>query len=711
MIRKHYNKWYQAALLGAMVFGAVQLCGCSGDTGSQGPPGPIGPSGSSGSSGSTGTGTVAEESCTVCHTTGKVADIALAHPDPTGADVTISSITLTNTGGVPVVSFHAATSAGPVTDLTFADVRFYLSDLVPADTATASWGTWSSPYFERWAAETSSTVGATFNTANAATGDYTYTFATGFGSTEALAEAPEYDPSHTQRLLIRVSGHDNANGNAVTNNTVGFLDFVVPAVGAAAVPMDSQRLFVTADACKKCHGAPFQQAAHAGNYLDTRACVICHSPIGHYGTLMQTDTAYLPSLIHKIHASIDIPKFADENRGLGFGAVAYPREIKDCVVCHTDSGLALGTGDQIDNWKSHPTAEICGSCHVTLNFTTGDNHPGGPQTNANCTVCHPATGTGFGKSVTAAHEITPAAVNIPEFDVALDITPPSNGSYYVAGETPEVHITLTEHGNSIAVDPAIYTTPQDAAGVSGGGLREASVYVYGPRAKSVPVLATETMTDPNFDSATDTPVQGHDLFIDSSDPQVTTDSSGFGYQLLPIPAEMEAGTYMVRVRIGDYGRVGSGNYHIESTAFANIQIGTATVEAKVAGNACIDCHGTGTAPFHDERHAVVFDTDQCLACHDQSGNFAIPIANRLHAVHSANSAGDLYNITGGSGRDWSDITFPQNIQMTDGQPRCIACHTSGDDTYKTLPYMMPCAGCHVGGAGVLDHMRQNGGPY
>ena len=50
--------------------------------------------------------------------------------------------------------------------------------------------------------------------------------------------------------------------------------------------------------------------------------------------------------------------------------------------------------------------------------------------------------------------------------------------------------------------------------------------------------------------------------------------------------------------------------------------------------------------------------------------------------------------------------------MTDGVPRCIACHTSADDTYKTLPYMMPCAGCHVDGTGaVLDHMRQNGGPF
>jgi hypothetical protein len=718
MLRNRSKKRIQVLFGAAVISGAILLFGCSGDAGDQGP---AGPAGRTGPIGPTGPGATTGETCSVCHSTGKIADIAVAHPDPSGADVTLSNITLTNaTDGIPVVTFHAATSAGPVTDLTFDDVRFYLADLVPADTATTTWGTWPTPYFERWASENAETVGADFDTTNAASGDYTYTFATGFGSEDALAEAPEYDPTHTQRLVIRVSGHSDTDGNPVTNNTTGFLDFVVPASGATAVALDSQRLFVTADACKKCHSPQFQQAAHADSYLDTRACVICHSPIGHYGTLMQTDTAYLTVFIHKIHASIDIPKFDEENRGLGFGEVAYPQRIANCVACHTDSGLALGTGDQIDNWKAHPTGEVCGSCHVDVDFTTGDNHPGGPQSNDYCFVCHPAEGhlnPATGASVTEAHDTSadavlhPTPVNVPEFNVTLSLTAPANGSYYVAGEAPEVRVTLTEYATDVAVASTLYTTAQDSAGVSGGGLNVASVYVYGPRAKSVPVLATGTVTDPNFDSTTDAPVQGHDLFAGGTDPQVTTDAGGFGYQLLPIPDDMEAGTYMVRVRIGDYGRVEAGDYHIESTAFTNIQIGTDTVEAKVAGDACIDCHGTGTAPFHDERHAVVFNTDQCLACHDQSGNFAIPIANRVHAVHSATSAGDLYNITGGGDRDWSDITYPQNIQMADGQPRCVGCHTSEDDTYKSFPYMMPCAGCHVNGGQVLDHMRQNGGPF
>jgi OmcA/MtrC family decaheme c-type cytochrome len=741
MLQNHSKKGMQALFCASMMLSAILLFGCGGgsggDTGPQGATGPPGPPGPPGEP------TTNAESCQVCHTAGKIADIAVAHPDPTGQDVTLSSITLTNTGGHAVVSFHAATTAGPVTNLTFADVRTYMAVLIPAGTATigyngVSWGTWSSPYFERWAAETSSTAGAIFDLANAATGDYTYTFATVFGSAAALLEAPDYNPAYTQRLVIRVSGHnDPVTGLALTNNTVGFLDFVVPADGANAVPLDSQRMFVTADACKQCHSPLFQQAAHADGYLDTRACVICHSPLGHYGTLMQTDHAYLPILVHQIHAAIDNPKFADEIRGLGFGAVTYPQDIRNCVACHTNSGLNLGTGDEVDHWKTNPSAETCGSCHTVVNFATGENHGGGIQTdNAGCHYCHPAEANpnlnpAAGASVTEAHDTAPSArlhptpANIPEFDVTLNITP--SFAPYVAGQVLEVRVTLTDHATGIAVPSTVYTTPQDAAGQTGGGLNVASLYVYGPRAKSVPVLATGTVTDPVFDSATDTPTQGHDLFAGGTDPLVTTDSSGFGYRLLAIPADMQAGTYMVRVRMGDYGRVTDSNYRIESTAFQNIQIGTATVEDKVAGAACPNCHGTGTAPFHDARHAVVFDTDQCLSCHDQSGNFAIPIANRVHAVHSANPEGDIYVLNGGSpsSRDWSDVTYPQNIQSPvtghtadDGLPRCVGCHTSGDTTYKTLPYMMPCVGCHAnavspinGSSGDIEHMRQNGGPF
>lgn len=718
MARMHSKKIRHIVFVIVILLSAFLVFGCSGSKGDTGATGPAGAKGDTGPQGPPGPVTKTAESCAVCHGAGTIADIAVAHPDPTAKDVTISVTKLQKTaGGYPMVSFHVALKDGgdPVTDLTFSDAsyyfRFYIADLVPAGTAT-DWGTWPTAYFERWAYEGNSAgsyppsvAGDFYNNGG---GDYTYVFDTAFAS--ATDEAPDYSTSHDQRLMIALEGHDDTSVNAVTNNAVGFLDFSVPASsGVDAETRVSQRLFVTADACKKCHGPRFQNAAHANDYLDTRACVICHSPLGHYGTEMQDDGAYLSAFIHKIHSAMTTGRF-------DFTDITYPQNIEDCVVCHSNpNDLPLGSGDEINNWKTHPTMKICGSCHTNVNFATGANHPGGVQTNNEyCVACHPASGPGYGKSVTDAHDTTPSATyepeNVPEYDVTLSITPPTNGTYYTAGEAPMVTVTLKDHATGLPVDPALYTTPQDKAGVSGGGLHEAAVYVYGPRAKAVPVLATDTVTDPNFDADTETPTQGHDLFVGSSDPQVKTDNTGFKYKLLPIPEDMKAGTYMVRVRIGDYDYVGSGDYHIESTAFQDIQIGTATVEPKVAGDDCFNCHGYGTAPFHNDRHAVIFDTDQCLSCHDQSGNYAIPLADRVHAVHSANTAGDLYNIEhGGTHRDWADVTYPQDIS------RCVTCHNSGDTTYKTKPYMMPCAGCHITTTSpadpILNHMRQNGGPY
>jgi len=688
MFRNHSKNGTVVLLCLAMLLGALMLFGCnSGSDGKDGSPGAAGPEGPPG----TTELVVTDESCTVCHSADKIADIAVYHPDPTDKDLTVTVNTIEDTGGgILRVNFTLTGEAGaPVTGV--ADIgsnRIYLADIVPAGTdasylvggAPAPAGTWFTDYLERWAYERSSGPLGTW--AEVGGGVYTYTFATAAGSPEALAEAPDFDATHVQRLVMRV-GLDGYN------NAVGIQDFMLD-----GTLLDPQRVLAPSDGCQTCHSPQMQNAAHADSYLDTRACNVCHSPLGHYGERMQNDDAYLTVLAHQIHGAIEGARF-------DWSEVTYPQDIRNCVTCHT------GADNMTDAWKSNPTIEACGSCHETVDFTTGENHAGGVQANGTCYVCHPADGDGFGKSVTVAHDTTPTGVNVPEFDVTLTITDPANSSYYVAGEAPQVRVTLKYHDTGDDVPYWLYTTPQDNAGAVGNGLRVASVYVYGPRAKSVPVLATDTITDPTFDSETDTPDQSHDMFVGGSDRLVTTNETGFGYQLLAIPADMEAGTYMVRVRMGDYGRVGSGNYHIESTAFATIQIGTDTVEEKVAGDACTGCHGTGTAPFHDERHSVVFDTDECLACHDQSGNFAIPIANRVHAVHDANTDGDIYVINGGNpaSRDWSDVTYPQEISY------CVGCHNSGDTTYKTLPYTMPCAGCHVGTPGVLDHTRQNGGPY
>jgi len=251
------------------------------------------------------------------------------------------------------------------------------------------------------------------------------------------------------------------------------------------------------------------------------------------------------------------------------------------------------------------------------------------------------------------------------------------------GEAPLITVTLNDHATGASVDPSVYTMPQDAAGVVGGGLRFASVYAYGSRSESVPVLATNTSTDPAFDPASGPPTQAHNLFVGSTDPLVVTDVTGFKYQLLAIPADLEPGTYMVHFEGADYGAVTSNDYITSSTGLINFQVKTVTEEPKISGDACIDCHGDTRMHLEGSHaHNLPFDTDYCLACHDKSGNYGDYIGNRVHAVHSASITGDYLN------RDWSEVTFPRPAN------NCTTCHTN---SAVPIPYqisMLACGGCH-----------------
>jgi OmcA/MtrC family decaheme c-type cytochrome len=510
---------------------------------------------------------------------------------------------------------------------------------------------------------------------------------------------------HTQRFYLRIS---NPSSTTYTKGAAATVDFKVPATGAAATPLTSQRVIVTIQACWKCHSTTLLAAGHGGGYADTKGCVVCHSPLYASGTNPagfmanfsgDPDTEpyhnyTFPDWIHHIHAA-----------KLGFEEVTYPQDIKKCDVCHT------GTGDQIDNWKNHPTRLACGSCHTTADFATGATFTGldgvskthAVQTSdVACTACHPNAGpiSSGVRPVPAVHDTVPAAgsANDPEFDVTLAMSAPTaTSAFYSAGDVVTITATLNVHGGA-AVPGTTYTTAKQAAGTTGGGLSTASLYIYGPRSLPLPLTGT----------------QANSLFTGGTNTNVKTDASGFKYQLT-IPAGLTPGTYMLRFRAGDYGRVNDTNYRIESTAFNTFQIGTATVEKKIDGDMCVNCHGDGTLPAHDARHAVVVNSDECVACHDFSGGHADPLANRVHAIHAASAHGDLLDAVS-SPMDWSEVTYPQGSMgqssagISTGAKICVGCHTSGSTDYKSHAVGSACYGCHGDSQIVVDHMVQNGGP-
>lgn len=704
--------------------GTNGINGINGTNGAAGPPGPV---------------TATNESCMVCHTTGRIADISDgATTDPTGAatvgmhynaayekpNIAIDNIIVSNVGGQPKVSFHVTKAGANHTTLANSAFRFYAADLVPAGTATST-GPWSTDEFQRWASETGTTVGGILDNTGSATGNYAYTFAQGFGTALALDNAPQYNSAHTQRIAVRISGGNpvaNVVGTA-TNNTAAAVDFIVPADGASTAGLGYvARQFTTIEACRKCHGPELAGAGHGGGYYDVQLCVICHSPTAGnapqggvpLGQFMDNNEMWLAAMIHKIHGSLTLP-FLD----LDDGTVTYPQDIRDCVTCHTASGRTLGAGDNTANWKAHPTAAACGTCHVNANFVTGAGHDGGAQPDSTCFVCHPATGhllKTVGASVTEAHDTSPEAVlhpvpaNVSEFDVTMTLSPVK--TFYSAGDNILVTATLVFHGTATGVPTKVYTSPQGAAGIADNILRGASIAAFGPRAEPKPILGLPL-------PASGLTPQTANLFIGSKladntvNTRVLTDNTAFKYNLT-IPSGLANGTYGIRLRFADFGYVADNNYKIESWAFQRIQIGNATVEKKLSGDACVNCHGVGDfLDAHDARHAVIFDTDQCNACHDFSGNHADVLNNRVHAVHAASKTGDIMAI------DWSAVTYPLGEGWPGGIGRCDICHaattgaanTTPSALYRSVVHETSCLGCHGDRPGATDHMLQNGGAF
>jgi hypothetical protein len=357
--------------------------------------------------------------------------------------------------------------------------------------------------------ERSGTGAANGTLVNNGGGSYTYTFKTNL-ATAALPGGGAligYARNLTHRVSVTTGGHNGPTGE-------GDFDFVPD--GSAVV---ATRNIVQTESCKKCHGPEF--AGHGGDRVTVEGCVACHSPDSY--DAQSGESIEMAVMIHKIHAGNELPSVAgldghyydnpwtaaDETADNGEYALwghgtppskaswehaALPAVLSNCQACHT------GSGANADNWKTVPSRAACGSCHDTIVWSTGVNHAGGLATTDDaCVFCHPATGTGFGQSVTEAHNWTKKDIrNIPEFDITLTTNTPSRG-YYVSGESPVVTIVLKDHFTGVTLDHT--TVSQDSAsegcipktGFEGtectvtrdGLFGSANVYVVGPRAQKV----------------------------------------------------------------------------------------------------------------------------------------------------------------------------------------------------------------------------------
>jgi OmcA/MtrC family decaheme c-type cytochrome len=584
-----------------------------------------------------------------------------------------NTISYNAASGAVTIHFFLTDGEGNGVDVTTDayELRIYASELLPGDPTSGEGDAWNQLFNERGTPATGAMPG-TLTQVDAATGEYTYVC-----SNTLSASSNVFRVTVTARWRETIDGVRYNFSNAV-NASYDFLQSD-PSNELSASGAD----MVATSACETCHGARIGNVGHGGGYTQVKTCNNCHNV--NYMASRNGGEGDLAHMIHRIH---NAGSFTVLHDAADFSDVTYPQHIYTCAKCHT------ADAPNADLAYTVPTARNCGSCHDTVNFVTGDNHGNvtagfvGPlPDDSECTVCHDVT-TGLGGGVQVVHDPVPDAKDVSEYQVAISMTAPANGEFYVAGETPVVTVTLADGSGPVA--GTIYTADQDLVGTAGGGLSAANLYVYGPRADAVPVLTTNSSTDP---ALTGTPTQGHPLFVNelisgiptaNDDPLVTTDANGFSYQLMAIPADLAAGTYMVRFEGGDYGAVSDTDFVTSSTGLINFQVGTATEEHKVSGDACTNCHGETIMHLEGAHpHHVPFNTDQCLGCHDLSGNYGDYIGNRVHAVHSASVTGDLKN------HDWSHVTFPQEPN------NCTICHTNTEGTpVWRSPNEVVCGGCH-----------------
>jgi OmcA/MtrC family decaheme c-type cytochrome len=194
-------------------------------------------------------------------------------------------------------------------------------------------------------------------------------------------------------------------------------------------------------ACNQCHDP---MSAHGGARREVALCVTCHTP-----QLVDPDTADpaqpgqmnpldFPVLVHRLHQGVDLPTIVAARQAKIVGAkydvvgfrgmdiifaqtvaaaspdpntlpdihgIGFPRDIRDCTVCHQQAPQAA-------TWQTVLSRSICGSCHDATWFEPTPPpallhaHPGGPMADDRaCATCHPQAGGEFDLSVVGAHTV------------------------------------------------------------------------------------------------------------------------------------------------------------------------------------------------------------------------------------------------------------------------------------------------------------------
>src|SRR5579862_2883638 len=343
------SSWLAAGLLTAI---AVAAGGCGGDSNSSAPPPPA----------PTASPTPVPTQVAGAGLTSEILDAVVAS-NPAG-EVSVTFI-VTDASGIPLT----ATTSSAQNDQQ-ARVRFALAHLEQY----SGGGDLGNTFF-RYVNEVNATSpaydsGGTLTVVDAGSGTYQYTFATTLPA--------GYDPTLTYTIGIQTDRNFGPQQYGVDP----VFDFV-PKGGTPTVWEDT-----TTAQCNQCH----QPLKEHGNRREVRLCKMCHTEAAVDGVGTNID---FRNMIHQIHAGQQLPLinngppgtqyaicgdptdcsvFAQKQADGSVTGVGFPRDIQECLTCHSDGPTAA-------YYSSKPSAPACATCHDDVNPSQQTTAAGPPGTN------------------------------------------------------------------------------------------------------------------------------------------------------------------------------------------------------------------------------------------------------------------------------------------------------------------------------------------
>jgi OmcA/MtrC family decaheme c-type cytochrome len=446
-----------------------------------------------------------------------------------------------------------------------------------------------------------------------------------------------------------------------------------------------------AASCNNCHDP---LSAHGGARQDVKLCVLCHSP--QTSDAQSGNTVNFKVMVHKIHFGKNLPSvmagkpyqiYGFGNAIADFSTVAFPQDPRNCVSCHEGTDPANKPA-QSASWYTRPTRASCGACHDDVDWTTGANHPAGPQADDSaCASCHvPESGAEFDASIKGAHTIPYRSKQLKGITAAI-----VSMSDFAPGKKPTVVYNL-KNGDGTFIDPT--------------KLQTFSPLIAGPTSSYRTYFSESALASGKTPAAFD-PVTGNTTYTFTN----ALPASAKGSWTASV--DIRRSTSLVR---------GDGKPNIAFSESTINPVRSVSVDGSplaahrttVTIAQCNVCHDS--LRLHGGQRLT---SDECVMCHNPAKGDedrrpagagapeSIAFKRLIHRIHTGDELTQDFTVYGfgASVNNFNDVRFPGDRR------NCAKCHTAnsfllplpaGEDNVTTLrdyfspqgPATAACLGCH-----------------